>query len=101
MLSVGACPPEHLAPIGGDQWEFAHDVALRPPAMRKEHTPDPTARFCKGWQYGNYPRCLSYACLSGSASDPRHVTPAADSVASALMSPERSASPLSTGSAAD
>jgi hypothetical protein len=27
------------APIGGCQRTFAHDVALRPLTMRKEHTP--------------------------------------------------------------
>lgn len=71
-----------MAPLSGDQGTFAHDVALSPLAMRKEHTPAEQLVLLLGWQTEEVRRRLSYAPAFGSASDPRHLTAGANSLAS-------------------
>jgi hypothetical protein len=61
-----------MAPIGGNQRTFAHDVALCPVTMRKEHTPARRLNFIWDGEPEIVRRCLSYPSKFRSASDPRH-----------------------------
>jgi hypothetical protein len=82
-LTVQSLPAgAHKAPLGGDEWKSAHDVARCPHGFARS-IPLPSGSIVCGMASSEITRRgLSYASPFGSASDPRHFTAGGESLAS-------------------